>query len=422
MNKTKFCITTAFWASVLFLLCVSAPPESLGADRGEPKRYTIDEIVSVAVEKNPSLTAFEAGLKVAAGDLVSSGAYPNPEVEFGRSRGEELGGRDSGGEYSVSIGQPFEWPGKRLFRKRSARAAVDAVRYDREAFVLELRYRVKVAFYRMLLAEEEVASARENMTTVNGLLEAVKARVLAGDAPEFELVKARVESLKAARVLREAEKKVYLARARLNSLTGNALEPDFGIKGVFASSDTVYDRRKILGAVLDKHPLVLKGEKEAESRRYALKMERHSVFPDITLKGFYERELDKESYGGGLSLPLPVWYRRKGEITSAAGELARAEAELLKTRVDLARAVDEALGNYQVATDRIRVFDEGLLDQAAEALRIAEMSYREGQSGLIDYLDAQRVYRETLLDYNRARFDLSVAVAEIERLTAGYGR
>ena len=56
------------------------------------------------------------------------------------------------------------------------------------------------------------------------------------------------------------------------------------------------------------------------------------------------------------------------------------------------------------------------MKQAEEALRIAELTYRQGESGILDYLDAQRIHRQTLLEYNQARYELFVYLAEIERV------
>ena len=44
------------------------------------------------------------------------------------------------------------------------------------------------------------------------------------------------------------------------------------------------------------------------------------------------------------------------------------------------------------------------------------MSYRHGESGLLDYLDAQRVYRQTMLEFNQAFYELEVATASLERV------
>lgn len=402
---------------ILALLAVILFPRYAAPE--DVRRYTLNELINIAVEKNPSVAVFKANLAEARGVVISEAAYPNPELEIEGARGEALDGSESKDEYSVSIAQPIEWPGKRSFRKKAAAAALEATQYDREAFMLELRHKVKAAFYKLLFNKDGAAISAENLKTVNELLETVRARVEAGESPGFELVKARVESLKTTKELRKAQKLVLTARTRLNSLLGNALPERFDIEGRFITPKEKYDREKLLNTILKNHPSIKRRKKDVESLGYTLERERRSVIPDWTVKGFFERELDKESYGVGLSVPLPLWYRRRGEIARASGELARARAELSGAAIELSRAVKEAYSKLEIALAETRVFEEGLLEQAGEALEIAEFSYREGESGLLDYLDAQRVHRETLLDYNRARFELSLSIAEIEKL-AGY--
>jgi len=383
------------------------------------RSYTLSDLMNIAVQKNPSVAVFKANLAAARGVVISAGAYPNPELEFMKGRGEALDGSESRNEYSISIGQPIEWPGKRSFRKKAAVAALEARQYDSESFMLELRYKVKAAFYALLYNRKGLGVSAKNLETVNALLNTVRTRVEAGESPGFELVKARVEALKSAKELKKARKKVVKAGILLNSLLGNALPDKFNIEGRFTIPQEKYDREELLSTALKNHPAIKQRKKDLEALGYAFERERRSILPDVTVKGYFDRELDKESYGMGVSMPLPLLYRRKGEIQTARGELRRAEAELLGAKIEISRAIEDAYSNLEIALEETRVFEEGLLEQAQEALEISEFSYREGKSGLLVYLDAQRIHREIQLDYNMARFELSLSVADIERLVGG---
>jgi len=383
------------------------------------RSYTLNDLMNIAVQSNPSVAVFKANLAAARGVVISAGAYPNPEVGFSKGKGEPLDGSEVKNEYSISIGQPIEWSGKRAFRKKAAAAALEAKEYDRESFMLELRYKVKAAFYELLFNRKRLGISAKNLDTVNALLNTVRARVEAGESPEFELIKARVEALKSAKELKKARKKVVKAAILLNSLLGNALPGKFNIEGQFIVPQKKYDMEELMSAALKNHPVIKQRKKDLEALGYALEKEKRSILPDVTIRGYFDREIDKESYGMGLSMPIPILYRRKGEIQTARGELRRAEAELLGTKIEVSRAIEDAYSNLEIALEETRVFEEGLLNQAQEALEIVEFSYREGKSGLLDYLDAQRIYREIQLDYNMARFELSLSVADIERLAGG---
>lgn len=395
--------------------CVLFFSLSAGISLAEDRKYGLQEVIEIAFEKNPSSAVFRANIEATKGTIYSESAYPNPEVGFETGRGRSLEGSDSGGEYSVSISQPIERPKKRLNRIKAAEKEVEAAEKEAEDFHLELVSEVKKGFYRLLLSKKEEEIALENLRIVEELLKTIKIRVKTGEAPEFELVKAEAERLKAEKDRKKAESRIVIAKTSLNALLGGTLKADYEIAGAFSRPEKRQTLDPLLSAALERHPLIHRAQKELEAKCYILDKEMASVFPDIAVKGFFGREIGRELYGLGLSVPLPLWYQKKGEIATASAERNKAEAGLVKTKVELSRGISEEFQNYLISLDQIDVFEKGLLKQASEVLRIAELSYRHGESGLLDYLDAQRVYRQTLLEYNQAFYELEVAVASLER-------
>jgi cobalt-zinc-cadmium efflux system outer membrane protein len=116
---------------------------------------------------------------------------------------------------------------------------------------------------------------------------------------------------------------------------------------------------------------------------------------------------------------MPVWYRQQGEITSAYGAKRRAEADLVHARVDLAKTLTQHTQEVRTAREQIRLFEEGLLKQAQKTVDFARISFQQGFAGLLDTLDAQRVYRETLNDYALAKCELATALVRLERAVGG---
>ena len=398
--------------SLLCLFCSDVIAE-------DKKGYTIDELISIALEKNPSMAAFKANLEASKADIISARAYPNPEVEFQGVSGKSLETGESKGEYSAGIGQPIERPAKRSYRKKAALAGVAVAERDLEDFYLQLKAGVRKAFFRLLSEKKVFDIAKENLKIVNELFKTVELRVKAGEAPEYELVKAKTEVLRADKELKRAFNALAISKVSLNALLGNSLKNEFDIEGEFKLPERRHELPALLSNAMGKHPLILKARKELEAKGYSLEMEKASIFPDITVKGFFSREMDKEAYGLGIALPIPLWYQRTGEIAAAQGEVARAEAGVIETTVQLSRGITEAYQNYLIALDQLNIFEKGLLKQAEEALRIAEFSYRQGESGLLDYLDAQRVYRTTFIEYYQSFFELESSLATLERVAGG---
>jgi cobalt-zinc-cadmium efflux system outer membrane protein len=63
----------------------------------------------------------------------------------------------------------------------------------------------------------------------------------------------------------------------------------------------------------------------------------------------------------------------------------------------------------------LQIFHQGLLKQAEESLKIAEISYTQGEISLIDYLDSQRTYHSILNDYQESLFRWNADRAALEK-------
>ena len=167
------------------------------------------------------------------------------------------------------------------------------------------------------------------------------------------------------------------------------------------------------------HPTLRRQGKLVEQAELTVTKERQGRVPNVTLFGGYAREIGREAVVGGVSVPTPVWYLQQGHIATALGVQRKEEAELVRARNDIVRAINQHAREAETAQEQILVYEEGLLKQAQEALRIAQLSFRQGASSLLDVLDAQRVQRQITVDYNLARFELSLALTRFERALGG---
>jgi cobalt-zinc-cadmium efflux system outer membrane protein len=403
--------------SIVFLLTASiAEAQETKSD----SKYTLSEILTLALDHNPRLAGAEADLTEQHGEQIAAAAYPNPSLEGLGGRGMPRGGdnRAVGSEYSVALRQPLEWPGKRAARMRAAEQAVTAARTGVEEARLDLRTEVKIAFYQLLLANHEAKLAVENLATVEEMARAINRRVAVGEGARFEAVKAEVEVLKGRKEMERTRAAVEVARAALNALTAGGLGDLFDIAGEFERPPTVLDR-SVLIARIEQHPALKRQAQKLQRFQQRVIQERQARIPDISLEGAYTQEFDRQAYAFGLAVPLPIWSQRQGEIAAALGAQRRAEADLLKARTELTKSLIQHHQDTQSTANQLAVFEKGLLKQAEEALRMAQFSFRQGASTLLELLDAQRVYRQTLQEYAQARFNLSVALAQLERSAGG---
>ena len=406
--------------SVLMLWCLLAwlQAGNIGwASESSVLSYSLENVLSLAVERSPTMASVQGLVKQSHGQQITAGAYPNPSI-FGSAGRGAIRDPSTGVhiiEHSVIVEQPLEWTGKRQARQEAANAAVAGAHAALEETRLVLLADVKVAFYSMLFAQRDTELAAQNVTMVEEVLRTVKARVAAGEATSFDTMKATVEVQKAQKEVARTQNALVAAKTKLNTLTGGSLGKQFTIQGDFQSSRPALDLDRLTAQAFEHHPTLQRLAKLAEQAEHTVRFERESRVPNINVQGNYHREAGDESLTAGLTVPLPIWYRRQGEIETALGSKHRAEAERLRAQNELEQAIAQHVQEVHTAQDQLQVFETGLLKQAEQTLTVARTSFRHGAAALLDVLDAQRVYRQTLLEYAQVRADLSIALVRLER-------
>ena len=383
--------------------------------------YTLNAVIELALERNPIMAGAQGYVRQSRGQQIAAGAYPNPSISGTAGRGSI---RDpSTGvtitERTVTVEQPLEWQGKRRARQQAADAGVAGASAAMEEARLDVIAEVKIAFYQLLFAQQDAELAIQNSTMVDEVLRTVKARVAAGEATPFETMKATVEVQKAKKEVARAQNALIVARTKLDMLTAGTLGTQFSIQGGFESFQQKLDPVALAARALEQHPALRRLTKLVEQAAFSAIVERESRIPNVTLQGSYHREAGDESVVAGLSVPIPLWYQRQGEIETALGARHRAEAERLRAQNEIAQAVTQQVQDVRTANEQLQVFESGLLKQAEQTLRVARVSFQQGAASLLDVLDSQRVYRQTLLEYTQTRADLSIALARLERAVGG---
>jgi cobalt-zinc-cadmium efflux system outer membrane protein len=406
---------------VLGLVIVATPFPAGYATELNSSEYTLNQVVQLALQHNPAVSGAEAALEQSQSQRVTAGAYLNPTITGSAGRGSI---RDpstgvSVTERTITVEQPLEWLGKRVARQRAADAGLAGALAGMEEAKVVLMAEVKAAFFQLLFAQQDAQLARENLKTVGDLVKLLSARVSTREAPKFELVKATVELQKSKKELARADNALLVARAKLNTVTGKALGESFAIQGEFETVRSGLELRVLMDQALDRQPALRRQQKVVEQAEFTIEQERASRMPNVAVIGQYHREAGDESVTAGLSVPLPIWYRRQGEIGTAMGMHRRAQAERDRFQQELEQTITQHFQEVRTAQEQMQVFEQGLLFQAKEAFDIAQFSFRHGATSLLEVIDAQRVNRQTLLEYAQARADHSIALARLERAVGG---
>jgi cobalt-zinc-cadmium efflux system outer membrane protein len=117
-----------------------------------------------------------------------------------------------------------------------------------------------------------------------------------------------------------------------------------------------------------------------------------------------------------LVVTIPIWDWRIGQVREAAANVSRAKNMVNHESQNIETQIEMAYQAFQTITYQVDILENQVVVQAKDARRIAEASYRFGERGMLEYLDAQRTFRAIRADLIRAKHELAMITTEIERL------
>jgi cobalt-zinc-cadmium efflux system outer membrane protein len=383
------------------------------------KAYSLKELEEIALKIHPSLQVSGAEIKKNEAELRIARQYPNPEIEGSVSSQRFPEGGNAGTGYTVSVSQTLEWPGRRGKKQEAARFGIDAAKEKFTQEQINVQARCRELYYRVLAGEQLLKIAAENLESAKKLLDIAEKRVRVGESRPIELVKARVEFFS---LEREHDKgKTVLAGDKqvLLRFLGGGLPPDFILAGEPEKVEAAAPLKRWQEAILVNHPLLVAQEAQVRQAESSLGAERQAWVPDVTVKAFHIQDVDLRATGGGLSVPLPLWNRKGGEVAKAAAAKSQAESELRLLKQELETRLAAQYSLYETARRQVESFQNVLLKEAGESLRVAQFAYEHGETGLLELLDSRRVYRATEQDYYKALLDYRLARVELWRVSGG---
>lgn len=385
---------------------------------------TFDEALSLALERNPDLAVERKVLDLARGELTRARLYPfNPELAvepgFGRERALENGHSRFAYDVQIGVSQVVELKGQRGLRLQRARATADQAKWRVKDAERGVRAKVVKAFSGVRLAQERVKLASEIVVLARELARVAQELFEAGAVPRLDVLRAEVELRRAMNALTAAERELATLKRDLTLLMGQPSGVEYQAVGPLVYQPLEGDLGRLTARALESRPdlkAVEAGLKGAEAEVALVRA--GQVFPALTLSARYElgREIDVRTQRAvlGLSLPLPLFTRRQGELEIAFAERARQAARVKLVRARIEKEVPQAFERFRSSQQIVEQFTKRILPQQEENFHLLREGYQLGQFSLTDVLVIQREFIEGRLGYLDALSEFNEALADLE--------
>ncbi|PYM52811.1 MAG: hypothetical protein DME16_00150 [Candidatus Rokuibacteriota bacterium] len=375
---------------------------------------TLDQALRLASETNPNVRAKEFELKAVGAGEITAGLRPNPTANF---LAEQFGGASSASQtqYTINIGQPIELGGKRQRRIDSATAQTKVTTHELADLRRQIDFQVKKTFTDILVAKDALALSEQNLSALDELEKIQRLRAEKGDLSGLELLRIQVQRFAFERDAADARQALRAAKIGLRSLIGaDKVTDDFDAAGSLELRQSSYTQSELYRRALDTRPDIRAAEAARNKATADINLAKANAWWDVTPQVEYQRIGPDNTIGFGFGLPLRIFDRNQGEIARTRADALRVDAVRDAVVIRALSEVDTALAAVDTERGKVEVLRDTYLPKAKQARETVEFAYRRGGVSLLDYLDAQRTYRETALQYLQALGNYQTAIYLLE--------
>lgn len=413
------------WLLLLLLLPNGVPAAE------NPLRLTLAEAVTRALAGNPDLALITSQAQSAAVSVEAARGKYQPSLQAGANGSETFQHNPAPGTSGESRAVNLQLTANlNLFNGFADRAALDEAKWQQQAVQGDvqrqretLAYEVASRFISILVDQELVQVAEQDLTSQQALQEQIKAFQKAGVRTLADLYQQQAATAQARFNLLTARRNFQVDQLQLLQLFG--LETPRPVELVAPKSDaltpllTDLSVEPLLKQAFANRIDLLAQQRRIDAAREQIRVARSGYLPSLDLQastGSYYSSLQTGSFGGqlgddnlsssvGLTLTIPIFDRDQTRTSVAQAQIDKlaSATRLAKLRQQVAADIGQALADYQTALQQRSTADQQL-QAAHEALTVTQARYRVGAATWVELATARATAVQAEGDEVRARY------------------
>ncbi len=401
-----------------------------------PEMLTLDDALKIFRARGLDLLIADAAVQSAEGDTKIAGAIPNPSISVGwlhaffntgasmftGADGVSLGLGDSAAiENSLS--------GKRGLKLAVADSALKVARLSRSDAQRTLEFQVKQVYIQAVLARDALDFALEIQKSNDQTFNLNQLRFQKGAISEADEAKVEATKLESDQAVDSATQALRVAKVSLAFLLGvRGPIPDFKVeqdlpKYSVPPSLVSASPESLLREAYDHRPDLRAYAAQRERAEAAIRLARRARFPDLSLNFSYSQQggagdsnpVSPPTIGLAIGGTLPIFYLQSGEIKKAEADLRTQTVARAKVEAQVSADVETAFTNFTATRQLVERMEKRLLDRVKRARDLMQLSYTKGNASLLEFLDAQRQYIATNVEYLQDLTNYWTAVYQLEQ-------
>jgi outer membrane protein, heavy metal efflux system len=393
-------------AQVGFVLAAGMLPAAAFAQTA----FTWQQIAQKFETTNPTLKANQLNIDESRAAEITAYLRPNPDLSWSADgfQVNPTGGYRpfSGVVTTPGISYLHERDHKRELRRDQAKESTAIAESSYLDTARGLLFNLHTAFVNVLQAKAFLQNAQENLAYWDRELSVNRTRYQAGDLAQVDLGRLELQRVQFESDFETAVVNLRTAKIQILMLLNDRTPIDkFDITGRYDFSEELRPLEEYRNVALAERPDLKVAVQNVELARISYKLAVSNGSTDPTISAWYSwnpsfaNPFANQTIGGSINIPLRIFDRNQGEKARTQVDISRNQRLRDAAEAQVYSDVDSAYYTLVQNVNLLKPYKSKYLELAGDVRNKMSFAYQNGGASLLDYLDAEKSYRDTRLAY-----------------------
>jgi outer membrane protein, heavy metal efflux system len=373
--------------------------------------FTWQQIKDKFEAANPTLQAGRIGVDESKANEITAYLRPNPDFSLSL---DGFSIKPNSGIYRPLSGvsaQPgfsylHERAHKRELRLESAQKGTAIAESQESDLERNLLFSLRSAFVQTLLAKAVLQNAEDNLAYWDRELKITQDRFAAGDIAKVDQRRLVLQRSQFESDYQNALVSLRTAKIQLLTLLNDRTPIErFDVTGLFDFKDTIPGQDQLRQMALDNRPDLKAAVQSVDKAITDHKLAVANGSTDPTFSAWFTNNssnnnpFGQQTIGASVDIPLRIFDRNQGEKARTELDIRKNQRQRDAAEAQVFSDVDSAYATVISTVALLKTYKETYLAVAAEVRDTVQFAYNRGGATLLDYLDAEKSYRDVRLAY-----------------------
>lgn len=374
--------------------------------------FTWQQIEDKFKMTNPTLKAAELNIDESRAAEITAYLRPNPDFSvtadgFQITPNMGIWRPLSGVVETPGISYLHERQHKRELRRDQAKESTSVTQSAYQDQERGLIFNLRSAFVQTLQAKAVLQNAQDNLAYWDRELEINRLRFKSGDLAEVDMNRLELQRVQFESDFETAVVNLRTAKIQLLMLLNDNRTPleKFDVNGPFDYSSELMPLQEFQNAALAERPDLREAMQNIQLAKITYQLAVANGSTDPTYSVWYSHNPSfansyaNETIGGSISIPLRIFDRNQGQKQLTKIDIGRNEQLRDATEAQVFNDVNSAYVTLVSTLNLLRPYKTKYLKLASDVRDRMSFAYQNGGASFLDFLDAEKSYRDTHLAY-----------------------